>query len=80
MEENTNTAETKVPPTEEQILEFETKMTEFYNKRLPFLRIKAEYERLNSEIAQDNLKELIAVQQHNKIKADLKFSPTDDKK
>lgn len=50
-------------PTPEEIEAYKAKMTAFYDKELPFLRLHAEYIRLNSEIHQNRLKEYLAINQ-----------------
>lgn len=54
--------ETKQPeiPTEEQIAEFEVKMKMHYEKKLPFLRLKAEYDGLHADIAEARIRSLQA--------------------
>lgn len=47
-------------PTPEEVKAYKEKMMAFYNEELPLLRLKAEYEKLNSELAQDRMKELMA--------------------
>ncbi len=56
MEENQQPA----PPKEEQIKEFEEKMTLHYQNKLPFLRLKAEFDGLNADIAEARIRTLQA--------------------
>lgn len=63
MNENNNSEESKqnvTPPTPEEVKAYKDKMTKFYEEELPFLRLKEEYERLNSHVAQHRLNEFVS--------------------
>ena len=53
--------------TPEQILEMEKKMQDFYEKKLPFLRVKAEHDRLVADISEDRIRNLKAMAEFNYI-------------
>ena len=47
-------------PTEEQIKEYEKTMFAHYQEKLPFLRIKAEFDMLQADIAEARIRSLSA--------------------
>lgn len=56
MEENQQKSE----PTEQEIKEYEEKMTFHYQKNLPFLRLKAEFDGLQADISEARIRILQA--------------------
>lgn len=50
----------KQQPTEQEIKEFEEKMTLHYQSKLPFLRLKAEFDNLHADIAEARIRTLQA--------------------
>lgn len=54
------TEEQKPPPTPEEIAAHEAKMTEYYTKKLPLLRLRAEYDMKQADIAEARIRILIA--------------------
>lgn len=79
MSENTNDNQKK-NPTPEEIAEHKKKMEEFYDKELPFLRKKEEFERLNSHIAQHRLNEEMATMKLAQLYQSSKPAPAENKK